>query len=116
MRAGHEAMNKTLRWRALSFLCRSVLRVGLRFGPRGVVRAIDLCYWLAPRFDRVLRGIVMVCGVVVILGRHLGHLLLALGAAALITPLLLWPPFWPMIISAFDAARRDDDLRRDDDD
>jgi hypothetical protein len=54
--------------------------------------------------------------VAVILGRHLGYLLLALGAAALVTPFLLWPPFWPMIISAFDAARRDDDLGLDEGD
>jgi hypothetical protein len=109
-------MKKTLRWRVHSFLYGSILRVGLSFGPRSVVRAIDLCCWLAPRFDRVLHGIVMLYGVAVILGRHLGRLLLALGAAALITPLLLWPPCWPMLISAFDAARRDDDFWRNDDD
>ena len=43
--------------------------------------------------DRLIYGIITMVGVAVILVRHLGHLLLALGAFALLVPFLLWPPF-----------------------
>jgi hypothetical protein len=38
---------------------------------------------------------------------YLGGFVLALGALAMLTPLLLWPPCWPELRIAYDAARRE---------
>ena len=68
---------------------------------------------LGARGDRLIGCIILVVGAMVILGRHMGRLLLSLGAFVLIVvPFLLWPPWWPHIRSAFDVARRDEELRQ----
>ena len=71
--------------------------------------------FLGARGDRLIHNIITVIGIAVILVRHLGHLLLALGALALLTPFLLWPPSWPELRIAYDVARRDAEDDRDKD-
>ena len=65
------------------------------------------------RGDRLIRRIIIVVGVTVILARHLGRLALSIGAFAFLIPFLLWPPLWPEIRIAIDAARRDLEDDRD---
>jgi hypothetical protein len=64
------------------------------------------------RGDRLIGCIILVVGVMVILGRHMGRLLLSLAAFVLLVPFLLWPPWWPLIRSIFDVVRRDEELRQ----
>jgi hypothetical protein len=66
------------------------------------------------RGDRLISRIVVAVGVALILARHLGGLLLSLSAFALLIPFMLWPPLWPEIKIAIDAARRDLEDDRDD--
>jgi hypothetical protein len=70
--------------------------------------------FLGARGDRIISSIILVVGVTGILVRHLGRLLLALGALALLTPFLLWPPCWPELRIAYDAAQRDAEDDQDD--
>jgi hypothetical protein len=69
---------------------------------------------LRARGDRLIHAIILVVGLAVILARHLGRLLLSLGAFALLIPFLLWPPCWPELFNAFDSARRDAEDDEDD--
>jgi len=62
---------------------------------------------LGARGDRLIHTIILVVGTAVILVRHLGRLLLSLGAFALLIPFLLWPPCWPELGIALNGARRD---------
>jgi hypothetical protein len=59
------------------------------------------------RGDRLIRRLILVMGIAAIIVRHLGRLVLALGALAFLTPFLLWPPCWPELRTAYDAARRE---------
>jgi hypothetical protein len=62
---------------------------------------------LGARGDRLIHTIIFMVGIAVILVRHLGRLLLSLGAFALLIPFLLWPPCWPELGIALNGARRD---------
>jgi hypothetical protein len=81
---------------------------GMPVGPPNVVL-------LGARADRLIHTIILVAGIAVILLRHLGRLLLSLGAFALLIPFLLWPPCWLELGIALDAARRDAEDDREDD-
>jgi hypothetical protein len=51
-------------------------------------------------------------GITAIVARLLGHALVSLAAFVLLVPFLLWPPWWPLIRTAFDAARHNEELRQ----
>ncbi|MGH6906168.1 MAG: hypothetical protein ACREIR_25895 [Geminicoccaceae bacterium] len=99
------------RWLARAVI-RFITEVGLAKARR---RAGDLPdeVFEETRGERLIRHITIVVGVTVILARHLGRLVLSIGAFAFLIPFLLWPPLWPEIRIAIDAARRDLEDDRD---
>jgi hypothetical protein len=99
------------RWFAWAAV-RLIAQVGLAKKARSAAGGLPDEVFVEPRGDRLILRIIIMAGVTVILVRHMGRLLLSLGAFALLIPFLLWPPLWPEIKIAYDAARRD--LEEDD--
>jgi hypothetical protein len=64
------------------------------------------------RGDLLIRRSIGVVAVAAIAVRHVGYLVVSIGALALLIPFLLWPPWWPLIRSLFDVARRDAELQQ----
>jgi hypothetical protein len=92
-----------------------ITQVGLAKARRAAGGLPDVVF-VESRGDRLIRRLIVVMGVTAVIVRHLGRLVLALGALALLTPFLLWPPCWPELRIAYDAARRDAEEEDDRDD